>query len=311
MANRGMDVTVAVCTWNRERLLDATLAQMCKLRIPAGLEWELLVVDNNSTDNTPAVVERYVGRLPIRRIVEPNAGIAHARNRAAQSAKGELLICTDDDVLVDEDWVVAYLDAAKRWPNAGYFGGVVTPWFEQDPPEWFRNNEDALAPVLALRDFGPVERALDPDEPPFGANMAFRRAAFSSQSYDPNLGRKGNDQINGEETTYCRALAAKGFEGAWIPSAKVQHYFVAARLTEEYVRAYWTGAGRTEVRLGDPKARRIPRWVYRALLESHADYLWRRAVGSSGWVKSMIRASRARGQWLEYREQSRAALKSS
>ena len=120
-----MDVTVAICTWNRAKLLDATLAQMCKLRIPSGITWELLVVDNNCTDDTPAVVERYADRLPVRRLDEKNQGMSYARNCAQRAAAADLLLWTDDDVLVDEDWLAAYVRAAARWPNAGYFGGLI------------------------------------------------------------------------------------------------------------------------------------------------------------------------------------------
>lgn len=303
-----MDVTVAICTWNRARLLDATLAQMCKLHVPAGLAWELVVVDNNSNDATPAVVDSYAGRLPIRRVVEPVPGVANARNCALRSAAADFLLFTDDDVMVDEEWLNAYVEAAKRWPDAGYFGGGVTPLYELEPPRWIRENADVLGPVVGVRDLGTAERVLDPDEPPFGANVAFRRQAFSTHQYDPRLGRTGGDQINGEDTTYCRGLAAAGFQGVYVPSAKVEHVFVASRMTPAYVRAYWVGTGRTEVRLGDPKAGRVPRWVYRALFETHAVYFWHRITGSRDWVKSMISASRARGQWLEYRQQSRAPV---
>ena len=107
-----MDVTVAICTWNRARLLDTTLARMCSLRIPAGIRWELLVVDNNCTDETPAVIERYASRLPIRRLVEERQGTSFAKNCVLSQAEGELLVWTDDDVLVDENWLAAYLEAA-------------------------------------------------------------------------------------------------------------------------------------------------------------------------------------------------------
>jgi glycosyltransferase involved in cell wall biosynthesis len=301
-----MDVTVAICTWNRARLLDATLAELCKMRVPDGLDWEVVVVDNNSTDTTPSVVESYVGRLPIRRVVEPVAGIANARNCALRSARADLLLFTDDDVLVDDEWLNAYVEAARRWPDAGYFGGIITPWYELEPPSWIRENAEDLGPIVGVRHLGATERVLGPDEPPFGANVAFRRKAFSTQRYDPRLGRTRDDQVNGEDTTYARGLAAAGFQGVYVPSAKIKHYFVASRMTLAYVRAYSVGAGRTEVRLVDPGADRVPRWVYRVLVESYVEYFCRRLIAKKGWMKSMIRASRARGAWLEYREQRRA-----
>src|SRR4051812_37235025 len=104
-----MLITVAVCTWNRAGLLDRTLSRMCQLRVPEGVEWELLVVNNNCTDETDAVLARYQGRLPLRRLSEPSQGHSHARNRAVRAARGELLIWTDDDVLVEPDWIAGYV----------------------------------------------------------------------------------------------------------------------------------------------------------------------------------------------------------
>lgn len=296
-----IEVTVAICTWNRARLLDATLAQMCKLRIPPGTEWELLVVDNNCTDETPEVIERYAGRLPIRRLFEPEQGKSKSVNRALRTAAADLLLFTDDDVLVDEDWLAAYMAAAKRWPNAGFFGGLITPWYEHEPPSWFRDNLRVLAPATALRDLGPIERELGADEPPFGANMALRRAAFSSRDFDSSLGPRGDDQVRGEETTYCRALAHDGFQGVWVPSAKVQHFIFASRLTLDFVRAYWAGLGRTEVRLAGDAGSGVPRWVYRAFAQAYVTYLWHRAIRHPNWVRSLMQASRIRGVLMEYR----------
>jgi glycosyltransferase involved in cell wall biosynthesis len=295
-----MDVTVAICTWNRARLLDATLAQMCNLRVPSGTTWELLVVDNNCTDDTPAVVERYSDRLPLRRIVEPKQGIASARNCVLRNAAADLLVCTDDDVLVAEDWLQEYIRASERWPAAAFFGGPITPWYEHEPPQWFRDNHSCLAASLALLDLGPIEGEIPADTPPFGANMAIRRKAFATQWYDAHLGRNKLDQIGAEETTYFRLLAANGFRGVWVPSARVRHYVVAKRMTLDYVRRYWIGAGRTEVRLAGASGQGTPRWVYRALIRSYAMYAWHRSIRHPGWIQSLVQASRMRGVWLEH-----------
>src|SRR6185436_17449387 len=147
-----MLVTVAICTWNRAELLRQTLEQMCALRIPAGVEWELIVVDNNCTDDTPQVVARFTDRLPVQRVVELRQGQSNARNRAMQVARGDLLVWTDDDVLVDEAWLSAYVAAAERWPLADFFGGLITPWFESDPPSWFQENARVLEGIMVTRD---------------------------------------------------------------------------------------------------------------------------------------------------------------
>ncbi len=127
-----MNVTVAICTWNRARLLDETLSRFRSVRVPAGLDWELLVVNNRSTDDTDEVLKKYESALPLRRLFEPQQGLSHARNCAIAAAQGELLLWTDDDVLVDADWLGQLVRAANSHPTAAYFGGPIDPWFETD-----------------------------------------------------------------------------------------------------------------------------------------------------------------------------------
>src|SRR5262245_24832825 len=129
-------ITVAVCTWNRAKLLEQSLASMRRLRVPSGHDWELLVVDNNCTDDTDAVLRSYAGCLPLRRLFEPTPGKSHAANLALAHARGELILWTDDDVMVDPDWLSAYAGAAARWPDVAYFGGRIVPLFEAPPPRW-------------------------------------------------------------------------------------------------------------------------------------------------------------------------------
>ena len=116
-----VSVTVAICTWNRAPLLDRTLVEMRKLRIPPGVEWELLVMNNNCTDNTDQVIARHADHLPIRRLFEPKQGLSNARNCTVRAAEGEFLLWTDDDVLVDPKWLESYVDAVQRWPTASVF----------------------------------------------------------------------------------------------------------------------------------------------------------------------------------------------
>ncbi len=96
-----MRVETAICTWNRASLLDRTLAEFRLLEIPHGVEWEVMVVNNQCSDSTDAVIARHAAHLPIRRLVEPRPGLSHSRNCAVAAARGDLLVWTDDDVLVD------------------------------------------------------------------------------------------------------------------------------------------------------------------------------------------------------------------
>src|SRR5262249_4948917 len=124
-----LDVSVAICTWNRAQLLDRTLAEMRRLRVPEDLTWEVLVVNNNCTDQTDEVIARHPGHLPLRRVFEPTPGKSNACNCAVQAAAGALMLWTDDDVLVDADWMAEYVKASRQWPEAAFYGGTIEPWF--------------------------------------------------------------------------------------------------------------------------------------------------------------------------------------
>ncbi len=304
-----MIITVAICTWNRAKLLDRTLSQMENLRIPSNVEWELLVVNNNSTDDTDAVITGHEVALPIRRLLEPKQGLSNARNCAVCAARGDLLIWTDDDVLVEPEWLAAYNEAAAKWPEAGYFGGAIEPWFECKPPEWLLENSKHLEGMLVIRELGPDQRYLLLNEYPFGANMAFRTELLKENRFDPNLGLTGNDAIRAEEITLIRALNSRGIRGVWVPRARVKHFVIKQRLTRDYLWEFFRGIGRTAVRrdfLQDvPQVGvtwgGVPRWLFRSLAESWVQAQWKRLRSRTEWVLAYSRAAEAWGMIVEAR----------
>jgi glycosyltransferase involved in cell wall biosynthesis len=208
-----MDVTVAICTWNRAPVLAGTLEVLSHLHIPGGLEWECIVVNNNCTDATDDVIAANAQRIPIRRVFEPVAGLARARNCAVREARGDLVLFLDDDIRVDTDWMAAYLDAAARWPRASYFGGVIEPLYPSPPPVFVSANLEALAGLLALHDFGPREHQFGEDEAPYGGNMAFRHAALAQHSFNERLGHHHGDRVMGEEYAFFDLLRQRALWG--------------------------------------------------------------------------------------------------
>jgi glucosyl-dolichyl phosphate glucuronosyltransferase len=234
-----MFVTVAICTWNRSKLLDQTLARLAGLRIPPGVEWELLVVNNNCTDDTDAVIERHraAGALPVRRLYEANPGQSHARNCAIRAARGELLIWTDDDVLVAPEWLAAYCEAAGANPDATYWGGPIRPWFENVPPAWLPALLGHCKHLWAVLDLGRAPRPLRSGESPFGANMAIKTAVQRNALFDPRKGHVAGGFAGGDETSLIADLQAAGHTGFWVPGAIVEHFIPTARMTLDYVRS--------------------------------------------------------------------------
>ncbi len=282
-----MKVSVIICTWNRANLLERTLAEMRKLRLPDGVEWELLVVDNNSTDSTAAVIVKHAQHLPIRPIFEARQGKSHACNTAVAAVRGELLLWTDDDVIVDTEWLGAYASASERWPRAVCFGGPVTPWYECSPPAWIERNRGLLQGMLAVRDYGPEERLFSAEEAPFGANMAFRRQVFDELQFDPRLGPNKDTGLIGEETTLLAALRERGCEGVAVPAAKVRHFITAARMTPAYLWRWAYGWGRTTVRMDrrdGATAPALPLWRLCANCWRHRMRYCSRSLFRSDWV---------------------------
>ena len=266
-----MRVNVVICTWNRCEFLRQTLESLRALDVPPGQEWELLVVNNGSSDATDEVISDYRQLLPLRRLFEPELGLSRARNAAVRAATGDLILFTDDDARVDPEWMRAYLEAGDRWPDAGFFGGRIEPRYAADVPGWVKRHEAALAAMLCLRDLGSVSRRLEADEFPFGPNMAVRRGALARASFDERVGRTGNEQVRGSETSLFVRLQQQGVAGVWVPRAKVQHAIPRCRADLRYLWRYSHGVGRTDVRLNGvgalPRRRgpHLPRIVLRAL----------------------------------------------
>jgi glycosyltransferase involved in cell wall biosynthesis len=300
-----MQVTIAICTWNRASLLEDALSQFCNIVIPMGIEWELLVICNNCTDDTPTVLIRYASRLPLRVVNEPRQGLVHARNRALVDAKGDLLLWTDDDTLVDSKWLAAYVAAAHKWPEAGFFGGQVIPHFESQIPHWYAANKEILADAQACKDYGPDERWLTDVEHPIGPNMALRRGAFQHVRFDPSLGLNGKERaIRGEEVRYIDELRKLGVRGVWVPSARVRHVIQTDQMTLEYVWRYFEALGRWRVRNSVPdRSTRLfgaPRWLYREYWQLRAKYPLQRVAQHPRWLETYVNAAETRGRIVEY-----------
>lgn len=296
-----MHITVAICTWNRASLLAQTLTALTAVRPPEGTTWELLVVDNNSTDATAATIASFGGRLPIRRLFEPKPGLSNARNCAIGEASGQYLLWTDDDVLVEPTWLAAYAAAFTRRPAAGYFGGVIRPWFPNAPPQWLRRGFDHVASAYAAQDHGSAEVPLSDGRVPFGANMAFRLTDQRAFPYNPALGPAHGTAIRGDETDVFHRMQARGIEGWWVPEAIVRHYIPPERQSIAYLREYFMGYGHFLAQTASPSpAPRLfgkPRWLWRSALENEARYRFGRLFGPpEEWVLKLKLASVTWGQ---------------
>lgn len=299
-----MLVTVAICTWNRSAMLCQALEHMTRLAIPAGVDWELLVVNNNSTDATDDVIASFTARLPIRRIFEAQPGVSSARNAAVREARGEYILWTDDDGLVDQNWVAAYVKAFSRWPEAAFFGGPVRPWFATPPPFWLKRAWPQVAHTYAARDFGAHPVPLDgTNRLPFGVNWVVRRKEQLSNLFNPRLGPQPGSHMRGDETPVIRALLASGCTGWWVPDAVVQHYIPPERINLTYIRNYFSGYGEYLALSEAPWTGSTwfgkPRWLWRRAITAELSYRLHRVTAQPEvWIPDLIAASTAWGSLL-------------
>ena len=173
-------ISVCICTHNRSQSLRRTLESLADQHDLNEGGLEVLIIDNNCTDDTSQVVEAFQTALPIRLVTESHQGLARARNRAVKEFEGDVLLFTDDDIRFGTGWVSAYRDAFRRFPDAVYFGGRILPDWGDAKPGWIA---DAPLPLidgaLGWFDHGVQTRLTQTDEPPpFGASFAIRRGLF-------------------------------------------------------------------------------------------------------------------------------------
>jgi glucosyl-dolichyl phosphate glucuronosyltransferase len=270
-----LDITVAVCTRNRAAGLERLLGSLEQMRIPDSLGWELLVVDNCSTDETREVVESFRARLPIRLLREPRVGLSEARNCAVDGARGRYLCWTDDDVIVPADWLEVYWRAFRDHPEAAVFGGRIIAMAEAPQESWFvdRIGQWPLSSVAAFRDLGPNKIPFLPraDRVPWGANFGVRAAEQRSTRYDEAF------KTAGEETDVVARILRAGGSGWWLPESRVTHLIAPHRQKREYVALYFRRAGRVAAYL------RLREATGQAGLEGAAGWTAR-----NGWILRVV-----------------------
>jgi glycosyltransferase involved in cell wall biosynthesis len=284
--------TVLICTYNRARLLRQTLATLQAMTPPIGYDAEIVVVDNNSEDNTAAVVEesRRIGPIPVSYVREASQGKSFALNRGLAYARGDIVALTDDDVLPSADWLNRIVEAFRNRDVSFVFGKVLPLWGAVPPPELLTLRAQAIWGPLALCDYGDsaqeyVASRFD-QRLPIGANLAFsRRALTAIGGWRTDLGKVNNTLISGEDhEIFVRMRRAGLSAGYYDPAITVRHYVPAARLTRRYFRQWFFWHGKTQALMLEdlfpeinvaavPVIAGVPRFLYRQSFEQLVAYL--------------------------------------
>ena len=236
-------VSVVVCTHNRERYLPKALESLSNQTVPRG-DFEVVLVDNRSTDRTREIAETYAEKLDLRYLYEPELGLSHARNAGWRAARAPLVAYLDDDAVASPGWLAAILEAfATVEPTPGCVGGPVTPLWEAPRPAWL--SDEVLTSLTAI-DWSSRPRAL-PDlrrEWLVGANMAFpRRVLEETGGFADGLDRAGKNLLSSGDVFLQKQLAARGLPIWYAPAARVGHHVPGDRLRQPWFRRryYWQG----------------------------------------------------------------------
>lgn len=255
-------ITVILCTYNRCQILAETLESVGASRLPESVDWEVLVVDNNSTDQTRKVAEDFCRRYPrrFRYLFEGQQGLSFARNAGIRESQSEILAFADDDAIVEPDWLWNLTSALLEgeWTGAG--GRIIPEWQGQLPGWLSTADPNTMGPFSAFNlgtEAGPLRR------PPFGANMAFRREAFEKYGdFRADLGRSGGNLQGREDVEFGNRLLARGERLRYEPNAVIRHLTPESRMQKRYVLRWWYWYGRSEiVESGPPNAK----WMIRGV----------------------------------------------
>lgn len=208
------DVSVVVCTFNRAEALEEALESLACQSVER-MKYEILVVDNGSTDDTQERIEAFRKKHPDLTVVsvyEPVHGLAYARNRGFKEARGRYVAYIDDDARAHRDWVGCAIDLFRRVrPTPMCVGGKVLPIYQNPRPPWFKDDYET-------RTFGPVSRFLSKGEDFSGSNMIWRKEVLEEfGGFDVRLGVRGDYLLLGEETAL--------FEKLWESTERACFYY--------------------------------------------------------------------------------------
>ncbi len=236
-------VSAVICSYNRARFIINAVESIFAQDYDRSL-YEVIVVDNNSTDNTQELLEAYRQQHPgynFRYYIETNQGVAWARTRCAQEAKGEIVAYLDDDSTAQPGWLASIASFFDEHPAAWSVGGKITPRFLTGIPDWYSKYFFGL---VGNFDQGPRVKRLTGARYPCGANMAFRAEVFKEIGYfNTDLGRKGGGLLANEEKDIYLRILAQHHEVYYLPHVEVLHSVESNKFDRNYVRRHSMGIG--------------------------------------------------------------------
>ena len=303
-------VSVLICTYNRARLLRETLRALAVMIPPPDVRVDIIVVDNNSSDNTPLVIAEAarVSPIPVIGLHETAQGKSFALNRGLEAATGDVVALTDDDVWPAADWLSQIVATFRHHDVTFVFGKVLPRWGTLPPPELLTEKAQDIWGPLAIVDYGdqPADYVASShgQRLPVGANLAFARdALIAIGGWRTDLGKVNNTLISGEDhEIFMRLRRFNLYAGRYEPGISVRHYVPSGRLTRKYFRRWFYWHWKTQALMLDdlypdldmqqvPRIFGVPRFLYRQ--SGQQFWSWIRACGRANALGVLIEELRA------------------
>ena len=239
--------SVIICTYNRDKFLYDAMCHVAKNDFPVS-EYEIVLVNNNSTDHTESECQRFASNFPdvqFHYYVETKQGLSHARNRGIDESRGDMLIFLDDDSFVKPDYLSNLKRQMEAHPDAMAFGGKITPLFESgEEPKWLCKWTYSWVSAI---DKGNEVVLFEGNSYPIGANMGFRRNCIEQcGNFNTELGRSKKNLMGGEEKDFFNRLKEKNLPIYYFPNIHVEHVIPPQRTTKDYIVRMGQGIGMSE-----------------------------------------------------------------
>lgn len=267
-----LKISVVVCTYNRAKYLSKCIDSLLRQSLSPAL-YEILIVDNNSSDSTAEICRQYEGRGNFRYYLERNQGLSYARNRGFRESRSTIVAYTDDDAIVSPGWLSHLVDGFND-NEVGATGGPIFPIYEGKIPGWFH---ESLLPLFSCKVHGKEVKDLNPGHFFYGVNMAIRKdILIKTGGFRVDLGRKGNNLLSDEELALFKKIERAGYKKRYLPEAVVYHLLPKDRLNIHWLlrKFYWMGINRgiREKETMNSKHQRL-RAVYRAFLKTKEELI--------------------------------------
>lgn len=237
-----MQITAVICSYNRQEYLKQSITSLVNQSLDKAL-YEILVVDNASTDNTKHVISNFFSHIPnIRYIYEPNLGLSFARNCAWKNSRGKYICYLDDDAIAAANWLESFWKIFTTYqPTPAVVGGKIIPFWEAPKPLWL---SDSLASKkLSLLDWGDKPLEIKRNQWLCGGNTGYHKELLGNcHAFSTEIGRKGNSLLADEDFLLHKQLQKKGYVVLYHPLICMEHCIHKNRLRKKYFfQAAYTG----------------------------------------------------------------------